>query len=82
MKTHKRKPLVLLPADVKQLGAHPFHAVGNKYIMAVAQAAEATPLLVPAISDHLAFDALDVYKRQVVGIPRFIVCRLVRDILG
>lgn len=58
MKTHKRKPLVLLPADVKQLGAHPFHAVGNKYIMAVAQAAEATPLLVPAISDHLAFDAL------------------------
>ena len=53
MKTSKRKPIVLIPADVKQIGEHPFHAVGQKYIMAVAQAAGATPLLIPAISDHL-----------------------------
>jgi putative glutamine amidotransferase len=53
MKTSKRKPIVLIPADVKQIGEHPFHAVGQKYIMAVAQAAEAMPLLIPAISDHL-----------------------------
>lgn len=58
MKTHQQKPVVLLPADIKQIGAHPFHAVGNKYIMAVAQAAQATPLLVPAISDYLDIDAL------------------------
>ena len=58
MKTHKRKPLVLIPADVKQIGEHPFHAVGQKYILAVAQGAEALPLLVPAISDHLDIDAL------------------------
>ncbi len=58
MKTHKRKPLVLIPADVKQIGEHPFHAVGQKYILAVAQGAEALPLLVPAISDHLAIDEL------------------------
>ena len=53
MKTRTRKPIVLLPADVKQLGEHPFHAVGQKYILAVAQAAQATPLLVPAISEYL-----------------------------
>lgn len=53
MKTSKQKPLVLLPADVKQIGLHPFHAVGQKYILAVAQAANATPLLIPAVSDYL-----------------------------
>ncbi len=58
MKTHTRKPIVLLPADVKQIGEHPFHAVGQKYILAVAQAAEAMPLLIPAISEHLSMDDL------------------------
>lgn len=58
MKTHQQKPLVLLPTDIKQLGLQPFHAVGQKYILAVAQAAQATPLLLPAISDHLDLDAL------------------------
>jgi putative glutamine amidotransferase len=58
MKTHTRKPIVLLPADVKQIGEHPFHSVGQKYILAVAQAAEATPLLIPAISEHLNMDDL------------------------
>jgi putative glutamine amidotransferase len=63
MKTSKqkpvnRKPVVLLPADVKQLGAHPFHAVGQKYIMAVAEAAGALPLLIPAISNHIELEEL------------------------
>jgi putative glutamine amidotransferase len=53
---HLSKPVVLLPADVKPLGDHPFHAVGQKYILAVAQAAEATPLVLPAISEHLSMD--------------------------
>jgi putative glutamine amidotransferase len=53
MNLTKTKPLVLLPADVKQIGLHPFHAVGQKYILAVAQAAEATPLLIPAAAEHL-----------------------------
>jgi putative glutamine amidotransferase len=54
----KRKPVVLLPADVKQLGDHPFHVAGHKYITAVAEAAGALPLVVPAISDQLDIDAL------------------------
>jgi putative glutamine amidotransferase len=58
MNTNKRKPVVLLPSDVKQMGEHPFHAVGQKYILAVAQAAEAMPLLVPAISDYIEMDEL------------------------
>ena len=58
MKTNNRKPIVLLPADVKQIGGQPFHAVGQKYILAVAQAADALPLLIPATSEHLDLDAL------------------------
>ncbi len=58
MKTHTRKPIVLLPSDVKQIGEHAFHAVGQKYILAVAQAAQAMPLLVPAISEYLSMDDL------------------------
>jgi putative glutamine amidotransferase len=58
MKTHQRKPVVLIPADVKQIGEHPFHAVGQKYIMAVVEAAGATPLLLPAIDSHADIDEL------------------------
>lgn len=54
----QKKPIVLIPADVKQIGEHPFHAVGQKYLMAVAEAAGALPLLVPAISDYINLDEL------------------------
>jgi len=54
----KRKPIVLLPADIKQLGDHPFHVAGHKYIMALVDAAGALPLVVPAISNQLDIDAL------------------------
>jgi putative glutamine amidotransferase len=52
------KPLVLIPADVKHIGEHPFHAVGQKYILAVAEGAQATPLIIPAISDYLDINTL------------------------
>ncbi len=42
------KPLVLIPCDVKRVGIHPFHCVGEKYINAVAHGAGVWPLLVPA----------------------------------
>ena len=44
-----KKPVILLPADVKQLGLHAFHAAGHKYIAAVKDAAGGLPLLMPAI---------------------------------
>ena len=55
---NQTKPTVFLPADIKQIGLHAFNAVGHKYILAVALAADATPLLIPAISEHLDLDAI------------------------
>ena len=52
------KPIVLIPADVKNLGGHDFHAVGHKYIMALITAAGAMPLAVPSIENHLDIDEL------------------------
>jgi putative glutamine amidotransferase len=53
-----KKPVVLIPADVKVIGEHPFHAVGQKYLLAVAQGANALPLVVPALSEQLDLDVL------------------------
>lgn len=47
--TKNRTPVVLLPADYRRLGDHPFHVVGHKYVDAVIQAARAFPLVVPAL---------------------------------
>lgn len=63
----RAKPLVLIPCDVKQVGIHPFHSVGEKYINAVAHGADTWPLLVPAfgpgedledLTGHMDLDAL------------------------
>jgi putative glutamine amidotransferase len=43
-----RVPVVLLPADSKQLGNHPFHVAGNKYVTAITNAANSLPLIIPA----------------------------------
>jgi putative glutamine amidotransferase len=47
-----RTPVVLLPADSRQLGDHPFHAAGHKYVKAVVQAAHALPLIAPALGSE------------------------------
>lgn len=50
-----RKPVIGIPADRRLLNQHWFHCVGEKYIAAVAQAADAVPVLVPALGErHLA----------------------------
>jgi putative glutamine amidotransferase len=41
--------LIGIPADRRILGPHPFHCVGEKYIAAVAEAANATPVLLPSL---------------------------------
>lgn len=49
-----RKPVIGIPADRRLLGQHWFHCVGEKYIAAVVQAAEAVPVLLPALGEgHL-----------------------------
>lgn len=47
----RRKPLIGIPADRRMLGPHPFHCVGEKYIVAVAEAAEAVPVLIPSLGE-------------------------------
>ena len=54
----ERKPLIGIPADRRILGLHPFHCVGEKYIRAIADAADAVPVLIPALGDEVDFDAV------------------------
>ncbi|HET9388096.1 MAG TPA: gamma-glutamyl-gamma-aminobutyrate hydrolase family protein [Steroidobacteraceae bacterium] len=59
------RPLIGIPADRRMIGPHPFHAVGEKYIRAILDAAEGLPLLVPALADELGMEDL---MRRVDGI--------------
>ena len=51
-------PLIGLPACSRQIGIHPFHVVGDKYMRAVAEAAGSLPLAVPALGEALDRDAV------------------------
>jgi putative glutamine amidotransferase len=52
------KPFIGIPADRRLLGAHYFHCVGEKYINAVAQGADAIPVLIPSLGDGIGLDEL------------------------
>lgn len=56
--TQIRTPVVLIPADSRQLGDHPFHVAGHKYVNAVVLAAEALPLIIPALGTQSDIEAL------------------------
>lgn len=51
-------PLIAVSACRRQLGAHPFHVVGEKYISAVLEVAGGLPLLLPALGPQLDLAAL------------------------
>ena len=51
-------PRVGLPTDRKQIGPHPFLAVGEKYVRAVVEGAGALPLLLPTLQPALSPEAL------------------------
>lgn len=50
---HPQRPIVGIPACIKMLGEHPFHAAGAKYIDAIANAAGCTPLILPALGERM-----------------------------
>lgn len=54
----RRTPLVGLPSDRKQIGHHPFQAVGEKYVRAVVDGAGCLPVLIPSLSPPLDLRAL------------------------
>lgn len=54
-------PVVGIPADRRQLDPHPFHVVGEKYVTAIRDGADALPFLIPALGDSI--DAAAVLRR-------------------
>jgi putative glutamine amidotransferase len=57
----KHRPVIGIPADRRMIGPHPFHAVGEKYIAAVAQAADCLPLVIPVLEAPL--DVTEILAR-------------------
>ena len=53
-----RKPIVIVPADVRAIGSHPYHAAQMKYIDAVVIGARCVPLVLPALGEATDFDAV------------------------
>jgi len=54
----RSKPLIGIPADRRILGPHPFHCVGEKYITAVTEAADAVPVLIPSLGEEANLEAI------------------------
>ncbi len=54
-----RRPRVALVACVKEVDRHPFHCVGDKYLRALTEVADAIPVLIPAIGLEAMEDLLD-----------------------
>jgi putative glutamine amidotransferase len=55
---YRSKPVVLMAADMRQIDGQTFHAVGHKYVAAVAGAAQAVPLAIPALGSDSELEAL------------------------
>lgn len=53
-----RRPLIGVTADRKIIGQHAYHAASEKYLTALTDVAAATPVIIPALADRLALDAL------------------------
>jgi putative glutamine amidotransferase len=53
-----RRPIVLVPACVNQIGAHPYHTAQLKYVAAVADGAHCAPLIIPALGAATDIEAL------------------------
>ena len=54
----RRIPLVGLPSDRRQIGLHPYQAVGEKYLRAVVDGAGAIPFMIPSLTPALDLPAV------------------------
>ncbi|KVN70648.1 gamma-glutamyl-gamma-aminobutyrate hydrolase family protein [Burkholderia ubonensis] len=52
----ERKPLVGITADMTQIGSHPSHTVGDKYVAAVVDGAHALAMVLPALGERQSVD--------------------------
>jgi len=55
------RPLIGVISDRRMLGAHAFHMVGEKYLQALVDAADAYPVGLPSLAE--GFDVLDILDR-------------------
>lgn len=51
-------PLIGVSADLKFIDEKPFHAVGEKYLQALAGVCQAAPLIIPAMAEQIDIPAL------------------------
>jgi putative glutamine amidotransferase len=56
--TMAARALVGIPADLKEIGPHPYHLAGDKYVRAVSEGAGCLPLILPALGDWYEVDAV------------------------
>jgi len=56
-----KRPLIGVISDRRMLGEHPFHMVGEKYLQALADGADANPVALPSLAG--GFDVLDIIER-------------------
>jgi len=52
------KPLIGVPSDRRIVEPHPFHMVGEKYVVAVRDGAEAIPFIIPALGNSVDADSI------------------------
>jgi len=58
MTRRPKKPLVGIPCDHRIIGPHPFHAVGEKYIVAARDGAGAIPVLIPVLERPIEIEEI------------------------
>ena len=52
------KPIIGVPADRRVIDPHPFQMVGEKYLAAIINGADALPLMMPVMADDVDIDEL------------------------
>ena len=58
MKDTMRRPIVIVPACVNQIGPHAYHTAQDKYLNAVVVGADCVPLVLPALGAATALEAV------------------------
>jgi len=66
---HMRKPIIGIPADRRLLNSHWFHCVGEKYINAVVQAADAVLLDTTYLTQEEQVERIVALARAVTHRP-------------
>ena len=58
---HGNRPLIGVVSDRRELGPHAFHMVGERYLQALADGADAYPVALPSLAE--GFDVVDILDR-------------------